>query len=161
MNNQRPASSVSRKTDSGVELLCVESRRGRTPDLVGGERSANAVCWLNDQLHVGCEIFHGDAAILDVAESRALARPPPARSRNSHICISRRNSTNPYTTPAWRQLSLAVILRDGACVERGRPDVSLHAHHVEPRAEGGSDTLENLVALCVSCHGRETAVERR
>jgi phage terminase large subunit-like protein len=35
---------------------------------VGGERSATAVCWVNDQLYVGAEIFHGDAAILDVAD---------------------------------------------------------------------------------------------
>jgi phage terminase large subunit-like protein len=42
---------------------------------VGGERSATAVCWVNDALHVGAEIFHGDAAILDVAELvRSLAR---------------------------------------------------------------------------------------
>ena len=34
---------------------------------VGGERSATAVVWINDQLHVGAELFHGEAAILDVA----------------------------------------------------------------------------------------------
>jgi phage terminase large subunit-like protein len=42
---------------------------------VGGERSATAVCWVNDALHVGCSIFQGDGAILDVADLvRALAR---------------------------------------------------------------------------------------
>src|SRR5215213_9460277 len=41
---------------------------------VGGERSATAVCWVNDALHVGCEIFQGDGAILDVADLvRSLA----------------------------------------------------------------------------------------
>src|SRR4051794_10145596 len=41
---------------------------------VGGERSATAVVWVNDALHVGCEIFQGDSAILDVADLvRALA----------------------------------------------------------------------------------------
>jgi phage terminase large subunit-like protein len=41
---------------------------------VGGERSATAVCWVNDALHVGCEIFQGDSAILDVADLvRSLA----------------------------------------------------------------------------------------
>ena len=34
-----------------------------------------AVCWVNDSLHVGCEIFQGDGAILDVADLvRSLAR---------------------------------------------------------------------------------------
>jgi 5-methylcytosine-specific restriction endonuclease McrA len=37
----------------------------------------------------------------------------------------------------------------------------LAAHHVVPRAEGGPDALENLEALCVTCHGRESAEERR
>jgi len=42
---------------------------------VGGERSATAVCWVNEALHVGAEIFQGDAAILDVADLvRSLAR---------------------------------------------------------------------------------------
>src|SRR5215216_1974279 len=42
---------------------------------VGGERSATAVCWVNEALHVGCEIFQGDGAILDVADLvRSLAR---------------------------------------------------------------------------------------
>ena len=35
---------------------------------VGGERSATAVVWVNDALHVGCEILHGDGAIIDVAD---------------------------------------------------------------------------------------------
>jgi phage terminase large subunit-like protein len=42
---------------------------------VGGERSATAVCWVNHALHVGCSIFQGDSAILEVADLvRALAR---------------------------------------------------------------------------------------
>lgn len=35
------------------------------------------------------------------------------------------------------------------------------AHHVTPRSEGGPDTPENLETLCVHCHGRESAEERR
>ena len=32
---------------------------------VGGERSASAVAWVNEQLHVGCAIFEGDQGVLD------------------------------------------------------------------------------------------------
>ncbi len=71
-----------------------------------------------------------------------------------------RARTNPYTTPTWRQLSLAVVERDGACVRCGG-DFRLSAHHVIAREEGGPDTPENLETLCVRCHGRETAEERR
>jgi 5-methylcytosine-specific restriction endonuclease McrA len=53
-----------------------------------------------------------------------------------------------------------VIERDGACVQCG-DRTGLQAHHVIRRAEGGPDVPENLIALCVSCHGRETAEERR
>jgi phage terminase large subunit-like protein len=36
---------------------------------VGGERAATAVVWLNTNLHVGCEVFHGDEGVL---EAKAL-----------------------------------------------------------------------------------------
>ena len=32
---------------------------------VGGERSASAVCWVNEGLQVGCEVFHGEGGVLD------------------------------------------------------------------------------------------------
>jgi phage terminase large subunit-like protein len=35
---------------------------------IGGERSDSAVVWLNDELHVGCEILSGDRTVLDIAE---------------------------------------------------------------------------------------------
>jgi 5-methylcytosine-specific restriction endonuclease McrA len=37
----------------------------------------------------------------------------------------------------------------------------LAAHHVIARQDGGADHRSNLVALCVTCHGRETAHEQR
>jgi phage terminase large subunit-like protein len=35
---------------------------------IGGERSDSAVAWINDRIHVGCEILSGDRAVLDIAE---------------------------------------------------------------------------------------------
>jgi 5-methylcytosine-specific restriction endonuclease McrA len=69
------------------------------------------------------------------AESRRASLGPRIGSR-CRICTSTRNRSNPYTTPAWRQLSLAVVRRDGACVQCGGTFM-LAAHHVIPRAEGG------------------------
>jgi phage terminase large subunit-like protein len=35
---------------------------------VGGERSASAVVWLNERLHVGCAIFEGESGVLECVE---------------------------------------------------------------------------------------------
>jgi phage terminase large subunit-like protein len=35
---------------------------------VGGERSASAVVWVNEELHVGCAIYHGDIGVLECVE---------------------------------------------------------------------------------------------
>jgi 5-methylcytosine-specific restriction endonuclease McrA len=83
-----------------------------------------------------------------------------AERARCRICATTRERSNPYTTSAWRQLSLMVVQRDRQCVRCGSGFL-LSAHHVIPRAEGGPDAPENLVALCASCHGRESAEERR
>ena len=59
----------------------------------------------------------------------------------------------------WRKISRQVVARDRACVRCGGTHY-LNAHHVIPRAQGGPDTLENLVTLCASCHGRLEAQQR-
>ena len=42
---------------------------------IGGERSASAIAWVTERLHVGCAIYHGDGAVLEVADHiRELAR---------------------------------------------------------------------------------------
>jgi 5-methylcytosine-specific restriction endonuclease McrA len=83
-----------------------------------------------------------------------------AQRSRCRICQTTRDRSNPYTTSAWRQLSLMVVQRDRACVQCGSTSM-LAAHHVIPRAQGGPDALSNLEALCVQCHGRESAAERR
>jgi len=52
-------------------------------------------------------------------------------------------------------LRLAVLQRDNeCCTECGKTDVPLDAHHIIPVKYGGEDLLENLRALCKSCHKR-------
>jgi 5-methylcytosine-specific restriction endonuclease McrA len=82
-----------------------------------------------------------------------------ATGSRCRICTATRNGSKPYTTPEWRKLSFAVVKRDRACVQCGSTFL-LSAHHIVPRAEGGRDAPENLEALCIACHGRETAAER-
>jgi phage terminase large subunit-like protein len=35
---------------------------------IGGERADSAVVWVNERLHVGCEILSGDRAVLEIAD---------------------------------------------------------------------------------------------
>ena len=57
-----------------------------------------------------------------------------------------------------KSLRFEVLTRDGfRCRYCGATaqDARLHIDHVEPRAKGGSDDLENLVAACADCnHGK-------
>lgn len=51
----------------------------------------------------------------------------------------------------WPILSKRCLERDNhTCRRCGSHGVA--AHHIIPRAKGGSDTLENLAALCKKCH---------
>lgn len=51
----------------------------------------------------------------------------------------------------WQRVSRAVLDRDGrVCHYCGRPATT--ADHVIPKARGGTDDPDNLVAACVSCN---------
>lgn len=54
-----------------------------------------------------------------------------------------------------RSTRFAVLVRDAyTCQYCGRraPEVELHVDHRKPVSQGGSDTLDNLVAACVDCN---------
>lgn len=52
--------------------------------------------------------------------------------------------------PSWGRLS--AFVRSGARCERCGTREDLIAHHRVPRRLGGPDSIENLVALCRTCH---------
>jgi hypothetical protein len=61
----------------------------------------------------------------------------------------------------WRELRLAVFTRDkGKCracaqpldIDGGTSRDALNCHHLKHRSAGGTDTLDNLVATCGTCH---------
>jgi 5-methylcytosine-specific restriction endonuclease McrA len=50
----------------------------------------------------------------------------------------------------------------GVCARCREPLVgSFDVDHINPRSRGGSDDLDNLQLLCISCHRKKTALERR
>jgi 5-methylcytosine-specific restriction endonuclease McrA len=56
-----------------------------------------------------------------------------------------------YETPFWRALRARVLSRDqNRCRYCG--DAATQADHVMPRAKGGADAMENLVACCATCN---------
>ena len=60
----------------------------------------------------------------------------------------------------WNVRRRQVYQRDrykcGNCQSEGGPygDTELHAHHIVPKSEGGSDGFGNLITLCADCHAR-------
>lgn len=43
--------------------------------------------------------------------------------------------------------------QEGKCLLCGKADIE-HYHHLIPKSQGGADTLDNLVGLCLHCHGK-------
>lgn len=64
----------------------------------------------------------------------------------------------PYSSQRWRRLRLQVMKRDHwlcqLCLPRLTP--AIDCDHIIPRAQGGSDALTNLRALCRACHLKVT-----
>lgn len=63
----------------------------------------------------------------------------------------------------WVKLRQIVLMRDGylcqACKATGRPTPATDVDHIEPKATGGTDDIDNLQALCRECHKAKTAQE--
>lgn len=53
----------------------------------------------------------------------------------------------------YKALVVSVFERDGWRCVLCRSRRQLTPHHILPRSRGGPDTKQNLVTLCVLCHG--------
>ena len=64
---------------------------------------------------------------------------------------------------AWEKIRKLVLRRDkGLCVpckEIGKFAVAKAVDHKVPKANGGTDELDNLQAICTKCHAVKTARE--
>lgn len=91
------------------------------------------------------------------------------------VMIDIRSMTDGYKSYKWQyqksnrldeNIRKAVILRDGCkCMECGKTNTKLEAHHIKAKHLGGADILGNLITLCSSCHqkteGKEELFEER
>ena len=61
-----------------------------------------------------------------------------------------------FNSENWKEIRDAVFVRDKQvclrCDKRFRNKQDINAHHITPRANGGSDDFSNLVTLCNECH---------
>ncbi|MCW8884153.1 MAG: HNH endonuclease [Motiliproteus sp.] len=66
---------------------------------------------------------------------------------------------------AWRKLRKQAMNRDSwlcqACLEMGRVTPATEVDHVIPKADGGTDRLSNLRAICKPCHQDKTQQDSR
>ena len=85
------------------------------------------------------------------------------------VAIDIRALTDNYKSYGWQyqksnrldeNIRKAVILRDGCkCMECGKSNRKLEAHHIKPRRLNGSNTLQNLITLCEKCHDKTEGLE--
>jgi 5-methylcytosine-specific restriction enzyme A len=63
----------------------------------------------------------------------------------------------------WVKARARVLARDTylcqPCMKAGRTTTATEVDHVKPKAKGGTDDDDNLVAICRSCHRDKTARE--
>lgn len=87
------------------------------------------------------------------------------------VAIDIRAVTDGYKPYNWQyqksnrldeNIRKAVILRDNCkCMECGRKNTVLEVHHIKPRRLNGSNTLGNLITLCVRCHQKTKEKEEQ
>lgn len=65
---------------------------------------------------------------------------------------------------AWEKLRAAVLRRDKhlcqECLKAGIYKAGNQCDHIVPKADGGTDDMENLQILCKDCHKSKTLSER-
>jgi len=63
----------------------------------------------------------------------------------------------------WTKLREAAMTRDKwlcqPCARQGKTTPARECDHIIPKAEGGTDALSNLAAICVPCHRAKTEAE--
>jgi 5-methylcytosine-specific restriction endonuclease McrA len=67
-----------------------------------------------------------------------------------HARVYKQNK--PKNMDKWKLIREAVLVRDNLTCYRCERTDNLTVHHLVPRAEGGGDSLRNLITLCSKCH---------
>lgn len=114
------------------------------------------VCWFifiskaNDE-----EIERGNEFCrLNPEPQFTMERPKPCHIPEAEITSPHKNDDN--GPKGFNRLK--ILERDRYVCQKCRKRFSedqLEVHHIVPRSDGGSNTIENLVTLCIKCHDLE------
>jgi len=150
-------------------------------DLGGGERSTSAVVYLNELLHVGCEIFDGESSATDAAEFIAElaetftvveAAYDPWQGALLAETMQQRGlaavqfpQSDSRMQPASERLHRAIIER--RIVHDGNPQLTEHVHATTARStrrgwrlhRAGAEPIDAAVALAIALDRAEHVEE--
>ena len=87
------------------------------------------------------------------------ARKVPRAKRAPKAGYSRQDSRKGYgTKEEWKEITARVKTRDRyTCQGRGcvcTDRFKLQVHHIIPLSKGGTNSMLNLLTLCVNCHAK-------
>ncbi len=98
-------------------------------------------------------LWLGKAELIAATEGRVLRSVSAIMPFPSIVRLS------VYVRVPYKKIVLSrknILRRDGhQCQYCGRTDLTLTVDHIIPRAKGGADAWENLVAACVTCNNRK------
>ena len=103
---------------------------------------------------------------LDCGRPASASRCPAHQREHDRKRLATRTNREYRSSYAWRKLSEAKRQRDPwcePCLARGIKTKARQVHHPDPRARGGAllVPMEELVSVCLACHGRLTRAEQQ
>ena len=91
----------------------------------------------------------------------AMPKKPDPKIKPRPFANKPRFNEGPYNSTAWRKLRALVIQNNPICQQCGR-QASNVCDHINPVRLGGSFwDVNNLQALCTSCHNKKSGQESK
>ena len=125
-----------------------------------GFRTSGSLCWFQKEQQ------------MPYKPKRPCSYPGCGKLTDGRYCDEHRQSidhqynrylrdpdTNKRYGRAWKKLRARFLLRHPLCEQclcEGRLTPAEEVHHILPLANGGTHDVNNLMALCKSCHSRIT-----